>query len=121
MAKILVADDNEDFLELICDVLESDDHDVVTAKNGREAIKLLDQNISYDLVITDLLMPDIDGIGVIQFVNKMDKKPPIIALSGGGVTINSSDILKVVEDSVQVVLQKPIAITALIEKVNIYI
>ena len=118
MAKILFADDNEDFLHLACEVLRNEGFEVDAAKNGREAVNLLDKCNDYDLIITDLIMPDLDGIGVIRHANNMGIEQRIIALSGGGLTISSDDILKAVENTVQEILEKPINLDTLIEKVK---
>ena len=65
MAKILVVDDNPDVLKLIADILESNDYEVKTVSNGASAIKELENN-DYDMVLTDLMMPDVDGMQVLE-------------------------------------------------------
>ncbi|MGN7437173.1 MAG: response regulator [Alcanivorax sp.] len=116
MHKILIVDDNKDYLELISQFMGDEGYDVDTAVNGREAIQKLEENPDYDLIITDVLMPDIDGFGLIQFINNMDKAIPIIALSGGGFTINSEDVLSTVESLVSIVYQKPVSLAQLVSK-----
>jgi type IV pilus assembly protein PilB len=58
--KILVADDNEIMLKIVCNVLESENYATMTAINGLEAMKLAIQELP-DLIITDFLMPEMDG------------------------------------------------------------
>ena len=118
MAKILLADDNVDFVQLITEVLRRDGHDLDTAENGRIAIDMLAKNNSYDLIISDLIMPEIDGMGLIRYINDMESKPPVIALSGGGLTIAAGDVLKTVESLVDVVIQKPVDLDVLVEEID---
>ena len=58
--RILVVDDEEYVRELVAAVLIEDGHEVDTARNGTDALPLLDQH-AYDLIVTDLRMPEIDG------------------------------------------------------------
>lgn len=83
MAKILLVDDDSDIREVLRDHLESAGHSVVEAQNGRIGMVMLDQN-PCDLVITDVYMPDGDGL---EFISKLHAKAedlPVIAISGGG-------------------------------------
>ncbi len=61
---ILLVDDEENILTSIGWVLEKNNYTVTTAVNGQQAIDLLSTN-QYDLVITDLMMPKVDGIAVL--------------------------------------------------------
>jgi type IV pilus assembly protein PilB len=63
--KILVADDNEIILKILRNILESENYHVITAENGLEALKLALQERP-DLIVTDLLMPKMDGITLIK-------------------------------------------------------
>jgi CheY-like chemotaxis protein len=82
MANILVVDDNEDIRDLIEMILTEDNHDVTTAKDGKEGLAIFKEN-TFDLVITDILMPDTDGIELIIELTNSGNKTPIIAMSGG--------------------------------------
>ena len=63
--KILIADDSEIILQLLSNVLESENFRIITAANGREALRLAMQERP-DLIVTDLLMPEMDGITLIK-------------------------------------------------------
>jgi DNA-binding response OmpR family regulator len=89
MAKILIIDDEEDIRSLLEIVLSSDGHDVTVANNGSKGIALHRQQ-PFELIITDIIMPDGDGIDVIVNLNKADDKTPIIAMSGGRRKITDS-------------------------------
>jgi DNA-binding response OmpR family regulator len=78
--KILVIDDEKHIAEAIKLNLVMSGHDVVLAINGVEGLKLW-KDFSFDLVIVDLMMPEIDGIGVIKEIRKLDPQIPILVIS----------------------------------------
>jgi CheY-like chemotaxis protein len=83
--KVLVVDDNEDVLKTITKYLEQKDYYVVSATNGLDALKLCESdNGEFDLLITDLVMPSISGVGVISIVKERYPDMPIIAITGWG-------------------------------------
>ena len=93
MAKILVVDDNPDVLNLIADILESHDHEVKTVSNGASAIKELESN-DYDMVLTDLMMPDVDGMQVLENAILKAPKTICIILTGHGTIKSSVEAIK---------------------------
>ena len=80
---ILVVDDEPEMLDILKQVLAGAGHRVVTADNGREAISLLARE-KFDLVLTDLLMPERDGTEVIGELRAKYRDVPVVAMSGGG-------------------------------------
>ena len=93
MARILVIDDNESVLELISTILISSNYDVVTAANGEEGIKALGENY-FDIVITDLMMPNIGGMEVLDHVITKSPKTICIILTGHGTIQSSVEAIK---------------------------
>jgi DNA-binding NtrC family response regulator len=93
MAKILVVDDNPDVLKLIANILESNDYEVKTVSNGASAIKELESN-DYDLVLTDLMMPDVDGMQVLENAILKTPKTMCIILTGHGTIKSSVEAIK---------------------------
>lgn len=84
-SKLLIIDDNKDILEALSDFLRKKQYDVVSAPNGLEGLKLLAaEKKGFDLVITDLIMPDISGVGVISIIKKKYPDIPVIAITGWG-------------------------------------
>ena len=83
MAKILVLDDEPSILLMIKKMLEKAGHEVDMALNGREGAEFLDKN-KPDLVITDILMPEKEGLETIMMLRKRYPDIKIIAISGGG-------------------------------------
>lgn len=84
---VLIADDNKEFCSILNDYLLNQKDIVVTgiAKDGREALELIVER-KPDLVILDIIMPHLDGLGVLEKLNTMDleKTPRIIILSAVG-------------------------------------
>ena len=84
---ILIADDNQDFSNTLTSYINSqDDMEVIAvAKDGEEAVDLI-SNIQPDVAILDVIMPHLDGLGVLERVNSMniEKKPTCIMLSAVG-------------------------------------
>ena len=102
MATILLIDDNEDICDLLRVYLSEDNHGVTVAHDGVEALAVLKEN-RFDLIITDLVMPNKNGIALITELVNQPHRPPIIAMSGvlkhpdfdsvSAVTLGVSDIL----------------------------
>lgn len=80
---ILVVDDDEDILELIERHLSNKGYEVVTAYDGEQALPLLEK-VKFDLVITDLKMPKIDGMEVLRRVKEKDPHIEVVILTGHG-------------------------------------
>ena len=83
MALILIIDDEPQIRSMLKLMLERDGYEVAQAPDGIEGIRIYRQNPA-DLIITDLIMPNKDGIGVIIDLKKEFPNVKIIAMSGGG-------------------------------------
>ncbi|HLP72390.1 MAG TPA: response regulator [Bacteroidales bacterium] len=83
MAKILVFDDEPSILLMIKKMLEKAGHEVDIALNGKEGMELFDKH-KPDLVITDIIMPEKEGLETIIALRKNYPDLKIIAISGGG-------------------------------------
>ena len=82
MSHVLLIDDDEQFRAMLEQMLEQDGHRVSLAGDGEQALRLA-VAIHPDLVITDILMPRMDGIEVIAAMARAGLAIPIIAMSGG--------------------------------------
>lgn len=91
MALILVVDDDEGLRAMMRGTLELDGHDVVEAEDGRRGVELLHDR-DPDLIITDILMPTMEGLETIRDVRARRPELPIIAISGGG-AMDGRDLL----------------------------
>ena len=78
--KILVADDEPLLLRTIGDRLAREGHEVLRAENGRVALEILDQH-PVDLVLTDIVMPDTDGIEVVRALRRTRPETRVICMS----------------------------------------
>jgi len=83
MARILIIDDEPQIRSMLTLMLEREGYEVVEAPDGVDGIKIYRQNPA-DLIITDLIMPNKDGIGMIIDLKKEFPDVKIIAMSGGG-------------------------------------
>jgi DNA-binding response OmpR family regulator len=104
--RILVVDDNADLRSTIQALLQADGFDVAVAGDGQTALEL-HQSHPADVVITDLFMPDKDGIETIVELRKLSPGLKIVAISGWTST-QGSDYLRVAREiGASVTLQKP--------------
>jgi len=83
MTRVLIIDDETQIRSMLKLMLERDGYEVAEAPDGIEGIRIYRQNPA-DLIITDLIMPNKDGIGVIIDLKKEFPNVKIIAMSGGG-------------------------------------
>ena len=81
--RILLFEDEEAIREALAERLMIEGFDVGSAPNGRKGLKLF-QETPGELVITDILMPEVDGLEVIRTLRRLRVAPLIIAMSGGG-------------------------------------
>lgn len=82
MARILVVDDEPEVLLLLSDILESVGYEVVRATNGEEGLRQY-QKGNVDLIVTDIIMPDKEGLESIMDYKQLNPEVKIIAISGG--------------------------------------
>lgn len=80
MTKILVVDDEQSMRDFLAIMLKKDGHEVVTAENGATAVKAIQTEI-FDLVITDVRMPGIDGIGVLKTVKDISADTVVLVIT----------------------------------------
>ena len=111
--KILIIDDNIGFLSTIVQYLENQGFLVVTALDGLDIFTLIESE-TYDLVITDVDMPVLSGVGVI--LTHKEKKPeiPIIAISGYGKTALGAAR----EAGADVIIDKPFRYSVLMKHID---
>jgi len=83
MATILLVEDDDLVRDMLGQVLERAKHKIVSARDGEEAVKIL-QDQEPDLMVTDIIMPKKSGITLINEVKDKHPKMEIIAISGGG-------------------------------------
>jgi DNA-binding response OmpR family regulator len=83
--KLLIIDDNEEILNSIYNFFNKKKYDVVSASDGLDGLKILEaEKDGFDLVITDIVMPHISGVGVISIVKNKYPEIPVVAITGWG-------------------------------------
>jgi DNA-binding NtrC family response regulator len=117
VASILLVDDNDQLRSLIERALKSGGHEVVSVADGKAAVALL-PNGKYDLVLTDIVMPEMEGLELIRAVRKANPGTKIVAMSGGG-RGTADDYLTLAKNfGAAATLEKPFRIDTLTETVE---
>ncbi len=80
---ILIAEDDANIANLIKELITRKGNNALVARDGKEAFKIF-SNIKVDLIITDLKMPNIDGMTLIKMVRETNSKVPVIIITGYG-------------------------------------
>lgn len=117
MAKILICEDDELYRQIAEAAFAAGDHDIMFAANGRQALSLLNApNANFDLVVTDLVMPDKDGLEVIRAIRDRCSTTPILAMSAGLASLKEPLLVAASALGANDVIQKPFRPPALRER-----
>lgn len=111
--RIVIADDNDLLRSLIAEILQDAGYSVVEARTGKEALWYLDSFSDFSLLITDLAMPDIEGIELITILKKSHPDLSIVAISGDFDSLHVARLL-----GVKGVLPKPFKPSAVLQTVE---
>ena len=117
MARILLIDDDDSFRSMLRLKLTYFGHTVMEAHNGKEGLELLPQ-ANADLVMTDIVMPEKDGIEVILELKQIQPNLKIIAMSGGARISSATHLLVARQLGAAKVLPKPFTNEALIAAIS---
>ncbi len=83
--KLLIIDDNEETLKMLHTFFSKKNYEVASSLSGLDGLKLFESDEKgFDLVITDLVMPNISGVAVISIIKKNNPDTPVIAITGWG-------------------------------------
>lgn len=104
--RVLVIEDDAEFLDLICDLLDDMGVRTVVARDGREGLRTFDSD-PCDAVITDIQMPDVQGNEVVRALRGHDESLPIIAISGGGRARNMEFLGAAGDQGADHIVEKP--------------
>jgi CheY-like chemotaxis protein len=119
MAVVLVIDDEPEMRDIVCELLESGGHAAIKGRHGLPA-RLDVVNLSYDLLITDISMPEVDGLELIRLVKTRNPALPIIAISGGTSRLQAETALRLGSRmGADASLAKPIKRAELLTMVNL--
>lgn len=115
--KILVIDDDDFVRGMICNALRKENFLVEEAHNGNEGVQK-SRSFKPAVVITDMLMPDKEGIETILEIKAVNKDIKIIAMSGGGSSKNMTFLEMAKKVGAEQVLSKPFKPSAMIEAIR---
>jgi len=90
----------------VVSMLKQTGHTVSVASDGAEGIEKLKQQ-RFDLVICDIVMPQVDGTAVMAYIAAMPNRPPVLAISGAGGVFSVSETLQTARIKADAFLEKP--------------
>ena len=93
MANILIIDDEKPIRRTVAEILEFEKYKVDQAEDGEQGLNMI-KSKKYDLVLCDIKMPKMDGMDVLNEVQKMDEIVPMVMISGHGTIETAVDALK---------------------------
>lgn len=115
MANILIAEDDQSMCSFLSMALEKAGHSVKTTHDGLDALKEVEENDSYDLLLADIVMPGIDGIELSNKATKIRPNLKVMFITGfAAVAIGREDIDK---EKTQI-LSKPFHLNDLVKQVE---
>jgi CheY-like chemotaxis protein len=97
MARILVVDDETGIITILREMLLKLDYDVLTASGGAEALEKISMG-GVAVVVTDIVMPDMDGLDLISKIQSDYPEVKVIAISGGGAQEGAEEYLRDAKD-----------------------
>ena len=113
MAKILIVEDSQDYLELLCNFLESAGYQVAAARDGARAVEMAGAG-AFDLVLLDLMLPKMDGYEVCKRIRE-NGDVPVIMLTALG---SEKHQLRGYQMQIDEFVTKPVSMPLLIQKVE---
>jgi EAL domain-containing protein (putative c-di-GMP-specific phosphodiesterase class I) len=111
--RVLIVDDDVDLLEIYAAIVEAEGHKVVCAKTGREALQCFEPG-RFDVIVSDILMPDMGGLGLLNAVRARDLDVPVVLITGSP---RLETAVEAVEQGALLYFVKPVAEAALREAV----
>ncbi|TLG77208.1 response regulator transcription factor [Culicoidibacter larvae] len=114
MQKILFLDDDEKFQNVVAEVLRLEHYEVDLASNAADGLDLFKKN-TYDLIISDIKMDEIDGLQFLQIIRKLDEQAKVILLTGSQA---EEDELRGLELHVNDFIKKPVTIRILLTRID---
>jgi len=115
MSRILIVEDTKLMRDSLVDVLSAAGHEIVTADNGLLAVELVAEGSCFDIIVTDIIMPEMDGIQTILELQTMLPEARIIAISGGSARMDKAQGLETASRLGAIaVLEKPFEVDALL-------
>lgn len=115
--KLLLIEDMKGVRDSLDVILSIAGYEVTFAKNGREGLEKA-QSSNYDLIITDILMPELDGTEVIMQLVNAGNKTPILAISAGGDGVSATQALMIAQEKATSIMEKPFSKEELLDRIK---
>ncbi len=112
--KVLIVDDEEDFLNIISDRLTARDMNVTTASSAKVAIKKIDEE-SFDAVVLDLMMPEMDGLETLKVMKERNPDLQVILLTGHATVEKGIEAMKL---GAMDLIEKPADLATIVERIK---
>jgi len=90
--RILLVEDEKDLAQLVCEILNTLPARVTVAKNGREAVRIIESDQSFDLVLLDLVLPQLSGLDVLRRLRRISTSTKVILSTGYVASLDSKDL-----------------------------
>lgn len=116
--RIFVVDDEKEIVNILKTFLTKSGFEVITAYGGEKAMGMLSSGFEFDLVILDMKMPKIKGTDILQEMKRMNKREPVIILSGSIDLKKHEAELKAFDNVSREYLIKPIDLNQILDKIN---
>ena len=113
MDKILVVDDDARGLHNVAYFLRLEDYDVDEACDGNQAVFLLDQ-VKFDLVLSDVIMPGLDGLGLLEHIRSLAPDIPVLLMSG----FSHVEVQEIIKRGAVDFIMKPLDLDVLLSKIR---
>jgi DNA-binding NtrC family response regulator len=110
MAKILIIDDERSIRNTLKDILEFEKHQITLAENGKQALEII-QSQPFDLIFSDIKMPEMDGIELLGHFMELEIEAPIVMISGHG---NIETAVECIKKGAFDFIEKPIDLNRLL-------
>jgi DNA-binding response OmpR family regulator len=114
MAVILIIEDEKEMIRGLKDLLEYEQHEIITALEGQSGLAKFEKHLP-DLVILDMMLPDMDGMSVCSRIRKSHHLIPILVLSARG---QEHDIVLALEAGADDYVKKPFSVAELVARIN---
>src|SRR6266568_441761 len=113
-ARCLVVDDDAQVRDMIRDILSNAGHKVVVAHDGADGVERFKADSSFDVIITDLAMPKLNGLQLARVCKTLRPNVPVVMLTGWGVLLTEEELS---EHGVDEVLSKPVRMDQVINTI----
>ncbi len=113
--RILLVEDSQHVREVSKELLSDLGYQVVTAKNGREALEIYKQNGDFDLIFTDVVMPDVGGVALLHALREMGSEVKTIAVTGH---MLANDLKELRKNGVSGIIFKPLEVNEVAEELR---